>query len=279
MSLNARASGIDDTSFKQLAAIVYSESGIVLSDNKRNLLVSRLSRRLRELKIGGFPEYCQYLKSSSGGEELRNITSLLTTNVTRFFRENHHFEALKTEILPPLMSRARSGGQVRIWSAGCSTGEEPYSIAIQLLECMPDAGRHDIKIIATDIDPNVIKTGRAGVYQGLDDKQMEKRLRDRYFVAVPDRPRALQAKDELKKLISFDEVNLLRPWPVKGPIDVIFCRNVVIYFDAQTQSKLWGRFSEILSKDGFLIIGHSERVGTPESVGLVHSGITKYRRV
>lgn len=278
MNAHSRSPSIDDASFRELASVVYKETGIVLSQNKKNLLVSRLSRRLRELRISDFPEYCKFLKASGGAEELRQITSLLTTNVTRFFREAHHFEALKNDVFPDLIKRARTGGSIKIWSAGCSTGEEPYSIAMQVLESLPDAHKHDIQIIATDIDPNVIAKGRSGIYSLSDETQVPKQLRDRYFKADPSGPNKYKVKDEVQKLVSFQELNLLKDWAIRGPIDVIFCRNVVIYFDAQTQAKLWSRFSSILSPTGYFFVGHSERVGDLKAAGLTHSGITQYRR-
>lgn len=278
MNAHSRSPSIDDASFRELASVVYKETGIVLNENKKNLLVSRLSRRLRDLRIDDFTEYCKFLKASGGADELRQITSLLTTNVTRFFREGHHFEALTKDVFPDLIKRARAGGPVKIWSAGCSTGEEPYSIAMQVLESLPDAQKFDFQIMATDIDPNVIAKGRAGVYTLTDETQVPKTLRDRYFKRDPSGPNRFIVKDEVKRLVTFQELNLLRDWSIRGPVDVIFCRNVVIYFDAQTQAKLWSRFSSVLGPEGYLFVGHSERVADLKAANLTHSGITQYRR-
>ena len=226
---------IDPASFERLARIIRDESGIVLNDSKRNLVVSRLSKRLRDLGVPDFGDYCRHLDGPGGEVEKRHLVSLLTTNVTRFFREGHHFRALRAEVLPPLAEAARAGRRVRIWSAGCSSGQEPVSIAITLLQVMPDAGRHDIRILATDIDPRMIEAGRQGLYARIEEADLPAELRRTYFQAVPDRAETWRPVPEVSALVTFAELNLMKDWPMRGRFDVIFCRNTVIYFDAATQ--------------------------------------------
>ena len=209
---------IDEVSFKRLAELVHDETGIVLGDNKRNLVVSRLSRRLRDLKIPDFASYTRHISASENQEERRFLTSLLTTNVTRFFREDHHFDALAKDVLPPLAERARNGGRVRIWSAGCSSGEEPYSIAMKLLEVCPDAARHDIRILATDIDSKVIQKARAGSYTNLADGDVPAALLTKYFCPSKDVKNTWCVSDKLRELITFGELNLLREWRDARPV-------------------------------------------------------------
>lgn len=270
--------GIDDRSFRQIAAIVHGEFGIALSENKRGLVVSRLSRRLRDLRLPDFEAYCSYLDKAEGRDERRQMCSLLTTNVTRFFREAHHFRVLVDEVLPPLVARARAGGRVRLWSAGCSSGEEPYSIALTVLQLCPDAPRRDIRVLGTDIDPQVIRRGREGVYD-LREADIPDDLRKAHFIPEEARPGTWRVGTDLRKLVTLAELNLMDDWPMKGRFDVIFCRNVVIYFDAETQQRLWTRFAEALAvPGGTLFLGHSERVTGPATDRLTPVGVTQYRR-
>nr|WP_317055323.1 protein-glutamate O-methyltransferase [Roseovarius sp. W115] len=270
---------IDEVTFKRLAELVRDETGIVLGDNKRNLVVSRLARRLRDLDMTDFSSYTRFISARENHEERRFLTSLLTTNVTRFFREDHHFQALAKDVLPPLVERARHGGRVRLWSAGCSTGEEPYSIAMQVLEAFPDAARHDFRILATDIDAKVIQTAQTGTYPNLAEGHVPDVFLKKYFQRSNDVETAWHVTEKLRELVTFGELNLLRDWPMRGLFDVIFCRNVVIYFDTETQARLWSRFGAILAPDGHLFIGHSERVHSVDDAHFEPTGTTQYRRV
>jgi len=272
------ATAIDDRSFERLAQIAHAEAGIVISESKRNLVVSRLARRLRELGMSDFRSYCDLVEDSRGREERRQLIFMLTTNVTRFFREYHHFEILSRKIMPELARRARSGGRVRLWSAGCSSGEEPYSIAMTVLEALPEAPRLDVRVLATDLDANMVEAARGGVYRNVDESQLPHTMRERYFRPSEDTPGAVSAGDALRGILSFSELNLHRDWPMTGAFDVIFCRNVVIYFDAVAQARLWQRFAEKLVPDGSLFIGHSERVAGPATAVLASDGVTRYRK-
>jgi chemotaxis protein methyltransferase CheR len=264
--------------FENIAGIMKAEAGISLHDNKANLVYSRLAKRLRILQIKSFGDYCALVVSPAGRDERGEMIAALTTNVTRFFREPHHFEHLKTSILPPLIAQAKKGGRIRIWSAACSSGQEPYSIALTILSLLPEAGRHDIKILATDIDPNMIAAGKAASYEPGAIAGVPAALCQRWFAPAKDAPGALRAGEDLRGLVTFKKLNLIGDWPMKGLFDAIFCRNVVIYFENDTQSKIWSRMVPLLSADGALYIGHSERVSGPAERDLTSDGITTYRR-
>jgi chemotaxis protein methyltransferase CheR len=207
------------------------------------------------------------------------MLAALTTNVTRFFREPHHFEHLKTQVLPPLLEKARAGERVRLWSAACSSGQEPYSIALTVLSLLPDAPRYDIKILASDIDPNMVAEGAAGVYGAAALEPVPAELRDRWFTPVAGKPgeKSWGASEALRSLIAFRELNLIGEWPMKGRFHAIFCRNVVIYFNDDTQAQVWSRFTPRMEPGGVLYIGHSERVSGPAAAVLQPAGITTYR--
>lgn len=258
--------------FEQIARRLYELSGIHLNEGKTTLVYSRLAKRLRKLGLNSFDEYCELI-SSSQGEELSEFVNSLTTNLTKFFREPHHFDHLSRSVLPRLAAAARMGKRVRLWSAACSSGEEAYSMAVCLFQVMPDAHRHNIKILATDIDQNMIATARAGCYGDEAVAPIPAALRERWMTRG-DGDRPWRVKDEVRGIIAFNEMNLIVPWPMRGRFDVIFCRNVVIYFDDQTQADLWKRFRLALTPEGRLYIGHSERADEP---GLESDGLTVYK--
>ncbi len=265
--------------FRRIAAMLYEDAGISMPPEKSMLVYSRLTKRLRELGLDGFDEYCALVAGPAGAAERRKMLGALTTNVTRFFREPHHFEHLRAAILPPLLEAARRArGRVRIWSSACSTGEEPYSIALTILSLMPDAGLHDVKVLATDIDPEVIETARAGVYTDAQLEQAPKALREKWF----ERPEAAgggwSASRELRGLVTFRELSLVGRWSMAGPFQAIFCRNVAIYFDDPTRARLWARFVPLLDAGGALYIGHSERINGDAAALLKVDGVTTYRR-
>lgn len=262
----------------EIAAMIYSDAGISLNESKASLVYSRLSKHIRALGLPGFRDYCQLVSSPAGSAARREMLSHLTTNFTRFFRENHHFEHLRDEVLPGLLARAKAGGRVRIWSAACSDGQEPYSIALTVLALMPNAADFDFKILATDIDPKILGLARAGAYDEAALETVSPAMRKQWFqeVEVQGR-RKFQIDDRVKRLITFNELNLMAQWPFKGTFDVIFCRNVVIYFDEPTQVKIWSRFAGQLPENGHLYIGHSERVSGDAKHVFDNIGITTYR--
>ncbi|MBI1622307.1 protein-glutamate O-methyltransferase [Aquamicrobium zhengzhouense] len=262
--------------FLSIARMLYDDAGIALSESKASLVYSRLAKRLRALGLESFRDYCSYVAGSEGAGERMNMLAALTTNVTRFFREPHHFDHLRTKVLPSLVQKARAGGRVRFWSAGCSTGQEPFSIALTVLQLMPEAADYDVRILATDIDPNVVATGRAGVYSDEAVQPVPASLRDRWMVRVKDHGRdAWGVCEEMRRLVAFRELNLMAQWPMKGKFDAIFCRNVVIYFDEPTQARIWARFAPLLQPGGRLYVGHSERV--TDMTKFENDGLTTYR--
>lgn len=269
---------INETTFAAIAGIVHAECGIVLTESKRNLLVSRLTPRLRELRLTNFADYRKRLQGPEAAAERNRLVSLVTTNVTHFLREKHHFDSLRDIVFPPLVKRARTGGKVRIWSAGCSTGEEPYSIAMCLLDQLRDAPEHDIRIIGTDIDPSVINAARIGEYTELSKSRLPPLWQERYVAPAPGPSGRYRLKDSPRALVSFAKLNLLADWPIRSPLDVIFCRNVMIYFDDATERKLLSRFTDHLAPGGHLFLGHSERAGSNAMARLTAVGVTHYRR-
>ncbi|UJW76062.1 protein-glutamate O-methyltransferase [Rhizobium sp. SL42] len=262
----------------EIAAMIYSDAGIALNDSKASLVYSRLSKHIRNLGLSGFRAYCQLVASQEGAAERREMLSHLTTNFTRFFRENHHFEHLRDEVLPGLIARAKAGGRVRIWSAASSDGQEPYSIALTVLQAFPNAADYDFKILASDIDPKILAIARQGAYDEQALETVSPAMRKQWFKETEiNGRRKFQVDDRLKRLITFNELNLMSQWPFKGQFDVIFCRNVVIYFDEPTQVKIWGRFAGLLPIGGHLYIGHSERVSGDPKNDFDNIGITTYR--
>jgi chemotaxis protein methyltransferase CheR len=268
-----------DADFRSLVALAHERTGISLSDSKRNLIYSRLSRRLRALGMMSFRSYREYLNSPDGEQEIESFINSISTNLTKFFRESHHFDHLRDRVALPFSqtSSGKSGQRLRIWSAGCSTGEEPYTIAAVLRRGIPDAERQDVKILATDIDTEVLSKGANGEYPAASIDDIPENYRS-LFQPKGGRGTALVISGELKSLISFRHLNLMvHPWPMRGLFDAIFCRNVMIYFDGPTKATLIDRFVEQLKPGGWLYIGHSESLlGTHSH--LSHAGRTIYRR-
>ena len=245
--------------FKKLAALIHGEAGIVINEGKANLVYSRLVKRLRAVGLRSFRQYCELVQSSAGAEERVAMIAAMTTNVTRFFREGHHFDHLRT-LLEPMVSSARAGKKIRIWSSACSSGEEPYSIAMTLLDVMPNAADHDVLILATDIDPNMVARGMEGRYRAANVTDVPRALRDRWMETEGRGSDTVTMSQQVRSLIRFKELNLLSKWPMEGKFDIIFCRNVMIYFDEPTQDTIWTKFAKILNPRGTLFIGHSERI-------------------
>jgi len=243
--------------FDQVKEVAYALTGIKLTDHKKNMIYSRLARRIRQRGLNSFDDYC-HLLNQQGNDEATEFVNAITTNLTSFFRENHHFEYLKNSVFPELIKKNSASRRVRVWSAGCSTGEEPYSIAICLSEQMP-IGSWDIKVLATDLDTNVVAHAKRGVYQDDRIESIDQGRSRKWFLRDANGSE-VRVKRSLQELITFKPLNLLERWPMKGPFDVIFCRNVVIYFDKETQKKLFNRYADMLAPGGYLFIGHSENL-------------------
>jgi len=269
-----REFSFSDAEFSLLADIANHHTGIVLAQHKKDMVYSRLVRRLRALELSSFAEYCDLLQGPAAEHELGNLVNAITTNLTSFFREAHHFEHLRDHIALPMAAGKEK--RLRIWSAGCSQGMEPYSIAMTLKAGLKNAPAMDVKILATDIDTNMLDKGVAGVYPMEQYENIPPAYRS--DVSKSTRSDTIEMSDALKAFIAFKHLNLLEAWPMKGQFDAVFCRNVVIYFDKPTQAKLFARMAELLKPSGFLYIGHSENL-FKVSTQFELIGRTIYRRV
>ncbi|MEJ0007396.1 MAG: protein-glutamate O-methyltransferase CheR [Steroidobacteraceae bacterium] len=251
-----REFAFDDQDFEAISVLVKSLTGINLTPQKRELVYGRLAVRLRALSVRTFREYRQIVASDLD-EQIR-MCNAITTNLTSFFREPHHFEHLRDQLLPALRERAGER-RLRIWSAGCSTGEEPYSIAMTLLEALPELVEWNVRILATDLDSDVLATAASGMYPPERVKGLsEGRLR-RFFTEPKERAAAgFVVRPELRRLVTFKQLNLMEPLPMTGPLNAIFCRNTVIYFDKDTQRNLFARIAPLQRPGDLLYLGHSE---------------------
>ena len=244
--------------FRKISTFVYSQSGIVLSDSKQEMVYSRLARRMRKLGIGNFTEYLCQVENDIAGET-SSFLNAITTNLTSFFRENHHFEFLTDIAIPELKLRHREDKRIRIWCTAASTGEEPYSLAIVFREAFIPAS-WDIKILATDIDSNVLDTARRGIYPLADVEDIGTKRKGKWFQT--NGRNEVKVDEGLKQMITFRQLNLLDRWPMKGIFDIVFCRNVIIYFDKETQRTLFVKMAGFIDAESYLFIGHSESLIT-----------------
>lgn len=249
---------LSEREFARIKARVYTVAGISLSDAKKTLVLSRLSKIVRTLGLQSFDAYVDYLERGGSAQDGQDFVNALTTNLTRFYREDHHFDHLRSYVGTLLSERPR-GTRLRIWSAGCSTGQEPYTIGMDLLAAFPDLRRWDFKILATDIDTAVIAKAAKGVYPESELSGLSAE-RARLFERGSDGSLIIPAA--ARELVAFKPLNLIQAWPMKGPFDAIFCRNVAIYFDKPTQGEVFGRFAGMMAPEGFLYIGHSENLGS-----------------
>ncbi len=246
------AAPIGDEDFRRFRELIHQKTGIRLADSKRPLLAARLQRRLRKHAIASYRAYWDLIQERDPrGDELREMINAVTTNKTSFYREEHHFELLG-RFLPTASARSRT---LRMWSAACSTGEEPYTMAMVARESIPN-GCGDLKILATDIDTDVLAKAASGVYPADRTQELPESSARRHFLQTAQ---GLVAKDELKSLIAFRQLNLIAPsWPLTRQLDAIFCRNVLIYFDRPTQEMVVSRLVNQLRIGGLLCLGHSE---------------------
>lgn len=269
---------MSEAEFNRLRKLVHSLTGIKLPDTNRLMLQRRLTKRLQARGMNSFEQYFEYVHRQDDPEEIELFSNAVTTNLTAFYREKHHFEYLADVILPYLVKKARNepSRRLRIWSAGCSTGEEAYSIAMTLKESLPDLTRWDAKILATDLDSGVLEKCRQGVYSASNTGHLTEERIGKWFRPTDPSGDFIEAKPELRRLITFKQLNLMHEWPVKGPFDVIFCRNVLIYFAKETQKFLVDRFKQVLADDGRLILGHSESLfNVTKSFDLIKQTIYK----
>jgi chemotaxis protein methyltransferase CheR len=257
--LFAAAPELTADEFRQLGVLVRQYAGINLHEGKQELVKARLNKRLRELGLETYRDYLDYLKRDLTGDEFEIMLNSLSTNVTNFFREDDHFLLLGQQVFPQW--RARKSGReqrLRIWSAGCSSGEEPYTLAMVLLESWPDLPRWDAKILATDLSTHVLHKAQEGVYEAARLREVPAALRQRYFQTEEGDAKLFRVRPEVGRLVHFAHLNLLEAWPMHGPFDAIFCRNVMIYFEQKLRENLVNRFWDLLEPGGILFIGHSE---------------------
>ncbi len=257
---NAREREFDfsKSNFEYIKKLVKQNTGIHLTEAKQQLVYSRLARRLRALRLSTFNEYTQYLETNYD-KEIVELTNAITTNLTSFFREPHHFEFMSNVFLPHIYKQKKIEKTLRIWSAGCSTGEEPYSIAMTLKENVPPIKNWDIKVLATELDTNVVQKAKSGVYADERIVGMKPERVKKWFTSgTAAQAGNVKVSQKLQDYITFKQLNLMDQWPMKGEFDLIFCRNVVIYFDKPTQKILFDRYADLLTPDGYLIVGHSE---------------------
>ncbi|HPC47957.1 MAG TPA: protein-glutamate O-methyltransferase [Deltaproteobacteria bacterium] len=250
---------ISDREFALFRDLIFRHTGIHMSDRKKNLVVARLSRRLRALGLGSFSDYYRYLtEGPDAAGELINLVNRITTNKTDFFRERHHFDFLRDTVVPQILRDATAGGQrrIRIWSAGCSSGEEPYSIAMTISELLERDRGWDVRILATDLDTEVLSRAHRGVYSSQQVAPVPVPYLSKYFDRVPD---GYELKQAVKGLVVFRKLNLMdETFPMKRSFDAIFCRNVMIYFTEETKNALVEKLHRHLKEGGYLFIGHSE---------------------
>lgn len=279
-SLTDREFHLSTRDFERIREEAKTHLGIALSPGKRDLVYNRLAARLRKRGLKSFKEYFQLLNSEDG-DELESFVNAMTTNVTAFFRENHHFEFLKETALPEAMSRNAQSRRIRIWSAGCSSGQEPFSIAMVLQEGTAKQGSSywDARVLATDIDTQVLALAREGIYREDRTEGISVERLKRFFLRGKGQYEGLlRIRPEVARLVSFRHLNLMEAWPMRGPFDVIFCRNVVIYFDRETQERLWDRYASLLAPGGYMIVGHSESIMGTKRFGLVGRNIYRKER-
>lgn len=251
---------IDDAEFEEVRRLVKAAAGITLGDAKRALVVARLGKRLRHHGFAAFRDYCELLRAADAdGGEMKEFINCLTTNKTEFFREPHHFDWLRRTLIPELKERARAGGakRIRLWSAGCSTGQEPYSIAMILADELGSSG-WDIRILASDIDTQVLAEAERGEYPAEAAAQLPPELQRKYIEGSGSQ---IVVAPQIRALVAFRRINLIDPtWPIQIRFDAIFCRNVTIYFDRSTQERLYEHFVRHLEPHGYIVAGHSENL-------------------
>ena len=269
---------LSQTDFDELRRLVKTHTGIALSTSKQELVKRRFTPRVRALGLDGFRAYVHYLERHPE-DELVEFANAITTNLTSFFRERHHFDYLSSEVVPQLMQTHRGARRIRVWCSAASTGEEPYSIAMTLLDAIPDIGSWDLRILATDISHQCLEQARRGVYALEQIDPVPAALRTRWFLrGTGSNEGKVRVRSEPRRRLRFEALNLIGNWPISGPIDVIFCRNVFIYFDKAQQKQIMDRYARLQPSGAYLFLGHSESL---HSISRDYSlvGQTVYRRV
>jgi chemotaxis protein methyltransferase CheR len=262
MNILENLSRLTDQEFDKFAKLIYEESGIFLKSVKITLLSNRLRKRLKALNLNTYSDYYDYIqKLTDRSKEIEALLDVVSTNETYFFRNERQFEALQIQCLPDIVNKKQNEKRLRIWSAGCSTGEEPYTIGICISEIMPQFRGWQIEIVATDIAASVLDFAKKGEYSGRRIDKVKPELLKKYFINDSQRPEFYTINDEIKKMISFKMLNLFKD-QYPSNLDIIFCRNVMIYFDKEHQKKLLSGFYRSIFKNGYLFLGHSETIHT-----------------
>ncbi|MBW8038798.1 MAG: protein-glutamate O-methyltransferase CheR [Planctomycetes bacterium] len=252
---------LSDRDFRKISDLVYKHCGINLHTGKKELVRARLAKRLRLGKFKTFQQYMKHVLKDKTGKEFSVLVDSLSTNLTSFFREAQHFEFLRSQFLPAMLEQKRKkhNFKIRAWSAGCSSGEEPYSMAITLLEAVKGKGRWDTKVLATDISTSMLEIAKTGIYDSERIKPVPSLQKQKYLVSHrKNKQKVFEVRKCLRDDVIFTYLNLMNDWPIKGPLDFIFCRNVMIYFDKTTQECLINRFWDLLDSGAVLFTGHSE---------------------
>lgn len=251
---------LSDREFTLFSRLVLEKAGINLHEGKKELVRSRLSRRLRAKKMDRFKDYYKFLLADESGEELIHMLDAISTNLTSFFREPKHFDFLEKTALPTVLAGKKTRiKQINIWSAGCSSGEEPYTLSICLHEFAEKVSDLDIRILATDISTKVLTTAANGVYHKSQIQTIPPIVLRKYFQRGRDRwNEHFRLKPFVRNTIQFQRLNLMEPFPFNNKFQIIFCRNVMIYFDKTVQNKLVNKYYDCLEPGGYLFIGHSE---------------------
>jgi len=260
---------LSDSDYKKVAEIVHELAGIHLHEGKRELVVARLGKRIRQLGMKSVGDYLKYVRNEQTQDELVTMLDALSTNLTAFWRESQHFDYVSSVTLPRLVERAKrtEDWKIRLWSAGCSSGEEPYGLAMLILHHLEKPDRFDLKVLATDLSTKVLGIARSGVYSAERAKPIPSDIRSKYIQEVRTGYGVqYRVRPEVQSHVTFARLNLMERWPMKGPMDFIFCRNVMIYFDKPTQERLVTRFYDMLRAGGTLFVGHSESL-----TGVEHS--------
>lgn len=282
LKLQNRAARVDEPiseeAYARVARLLHDLTGIHLPPGKRAMVASRLSKPLRKAGVAGIDAYCRLLAQPGATRSQEDFISALTTNTTRFNREAHHFDHLCRDILPGLAAKIQDGQRVRLWSAGCSSGEEAYGLAFHVLDQCPSAPSRDLRILATDIDHRILDRARQASYPASAAAALPGGQASRYFEAASASTTLLQVKPAARQLIAFRHLNLKDDWPFSGQFDVIFCRNVAIYFDEATQARLWRRLCDRVLPGGVLYIGHSENIPDDITEGFALAGNGVFRR-
>lgn len=250
---------LSDQEFDRVATIAMDRYGIRLGPQKRQMVRNRLTRLMRKHRFSTFRELIDHFEGSAAEKDGLLLFDALSTNLTSFFREPHHFECLTRELLEPLA--AAKPGKLRFWSAGCSSGCEPYTLGMVLHDHFPDLERWDTKILATDLSQAEVKKGRGAVYPAKSVEELDRGIVERHFESLSrDGEPFVRVKPHVRRLVTFGLVNLMQPWKMKGPFDAVFCRNVMIYFDQPTKVHLMQRFKRMVRRGGLLVIGSAENL-------------------